>query len=143
MKEVPKYRLGAAVAIPRQKVLAHFQAYIERPLANGPAGGYQLRDGSWLLLKSQGPEEAVLVEVHCVLHVNPTTRAVTCEAKNWLLALCQEMGLELQTRPANVRMPASEGALMSDFFHSGAFRQARHQAAHPTDRPGEKPPRSA
>lgn len=128
MEQQPKYKIGTTIAIERQQVLDFFSPYINRPFEAALTETYICREGSLLVLVPGDTPEKVFVQFHLNLY------AETLEGKIWFMSFCSIHASEIKNLRSGVIMPVSDGAILSDLFHSRAFRITQHYIDNPKDK---------
>ncbi len=124
------YRMSPIEPLAKSEVLSSFDDALRTPCPVEDSV-WACVDGSEIRFLPSEDKTRFYVEFRVRFHALAVNRGVSFGILPRVLALCQKHGGDVKVRGGSV-LPAT-GGIMSDVFHSEAYRLARHRAEHPTD----------
>jgi hypothetical protein len=128
-ENIPKYKLCTAKPVNRTVALDHFTNFLSTKILYKDKEAYLCVDDSLLVFHSSGIENLVFLEIHCSVIAISGKGEVTFGAIANFIGFCAKHKTNIKIlRHKKYIVPPSGGAIISDLFHSLAWKKANHYA---------------
>lgn len=129
MREIPKYKIGTTIPIDKDIIINYFKNVVDFNNVIETQKEYHFQDNSILILKKSLYKNQYFVNFYIQFQVSD--RAIEFKSTPFILKFFIENNSKIKRLNRKEIMYASEGALLSDIYHSRSFKIARHIAEHP------------
>lgn len=125
-ENIPKYKLCTAEPVNKDEALSHFTDFLSEEVIFKDKEAYLCVDDSLVVLNASVIKDLVYLEVHCSVIAIPGKGQVSFPAIAYFIDFCvkQKTNIKVLRHRGRCVVPASRGAIMSDFYHSLAWRRA-------------------
>jgi hypothetical protein len=129
-ENIPKYRLCTVSSVNTAEALEYFGDFIKEKTSYKYKEAYLCIEGSLLILHCSGIKNLIFLEMHCSVIAKPGEGTIYLVAIAKFINFCIVQKTNIKILRNSSVVPASSGAIMSDFFGSLPHKKAMHYACY-------------